>query len=185
MDPRLQNLASFAVQPGFRGRSGLWVQIWWVAQAILIRPSPQPLHGWRVFWLRAFGARIGRGVKFRPSARVTYPWKLSIGDNAWIGDRAELYSLDRIEIGSDVCISQDAYICTGSHDMNSADFAYDCRPVTIEPEAWIAAGAFVGPGVTVGHGAVLAARSVTMKSLDALGVYVGQPARRIGERGAR
>ncbi|MBS8228121.1 WcaF family extracellular polysaccharide biosynthesis acetyltransferase [Vannielia litorea] len=183
MEQKCQSLSEFQVPPGFRGRSALVVQLWWIVQATLIRLSPQPLYGWRAFWWRAFGARVGKGVKIRPSARVTYPWKVTIGDHCWIGDRAELYSLETIKIGSDVCISQDAYICTGSHDMTRRDFAYDCHPVLFEDQCWIAAGAFVGPGVTVGEGAVLAARSVAMRSLDAHQVHVGQPARAIGARG--
>lgn len=179
---KYQDLSSFSVPKGFRGRSAIFVQIWWIVQALLIQLSPQPLYAWRTFWWRVFGAKVGRGVKIRPSARVTYPWNVAIGDYCWIGDRAELYSLEKIKIGKNVCISQDAYLCTGSHDPTRLDFAYDCREIIIEDEAWVAAGAFVGPGVTIGYGAILAARSVAVKSLQPLYVYCGQPARLLRAR---
>ena len=161
------------------------MQAWWLVQALLFAPSPQFLYGWRVFLLKLFGARVGKGVKIRPSARVTYPWKVDIGDNAWIGDRAELYSLVSIQIGADSCISQDCYLCTGSHDHRQVDFRYDCRPIVIAPEVWLAAGTFVGPGVSIGRGTVVGARSLVLRDLDAETIYAGAPARRLGPRLAR
>lgn len=177
-----QSLSKFTVPPGFRGRSAVIVQLWWLVQALLIRPSPQPLYGWRAFWWQAFGASLGSKVKIRPTARVTYPWKVAIGDNCWIGDRTELYSLEQITIGPDSCISQDAYLCTGSHDPEAEDFRYTCRPIVIGAGAWIGAGAFVGPGVSVGDGTVLAARGLTMRDLEPGLIYAGHPARKIKER---
>jgi len=177
-----QSLAAFTVPPEFRGRSKLVVQLWWLVQAAFVRPSPQPFYGWRNFWLRVFGAKVGRGVKIRSSASVTYPWKVVIKDDCWIGDRAELYSLERITVGPNSCISQDAYICTGSHDPEAEDFRYDCRPITIEAGTWIAAGAFVGPGVSVGEGAILAARGLAIRDLAPWYIYAGHPARQIRER---
>ncbi|KMK63832.1 WcaF family extracellular polysaccharide biosynthesis acetyltransferase [Puniceibacterium sp. IMCC21224] len=178
----VQRLSDFRVPPGFRGRSALFTQVWWIVQACLIRPSPQPCYAWRVFWLRLFGAQIGDGVMIRQSARVTYPWKVTIGDNSWIGDRAELYSLERIEIGSNVCISQDCYLCTGSHDMTDPAFGYACGAITVEDESWLAAGTFVAPGVTVRRGAVAGARSVVLHDMAAGMVHAGQPARPIRPR---
>lgn len=179
---KYQDLAKFTVPDGFRGKSSIYVQIWWATQSTLVALSPQPLYGWRNMIYRFFGAEIGRNVKIRQSARITYPWKVKIGDNTWIGDRAELYSLDGIAIGSNVCISQDAYLCTGSHDSTSIDFRYDCRPINIEDEAWIASGTFVAPGVTIGRGTVVGARSLVLKSLPGGGIYAGQPAKLIRER---
>lgn len=179
---KFQDLSRFEVPAGFRGRSGITVQVWWLVQTLLFAPSPQFLYGWRVFLLRLFGARIGQGVKIRPSARVTYPWKVDIGDNVWIGDRAELYSLVPIQIGNDSCISQDCYLCTGSHDHRQIDFSYDCTPIMIAPEVWLAAGTFVGPGVSIGRGAVVGARSLVLRDLNAETLYAGVPARRLGPR---
>ncbi|WP_425102267.1 putative colanic acid biosynthesis acetyltransferase [Tropicibacter sp. S64] len=179
---RYQDLSRFRVPEGFRGRSGLTVQLWWIVQAVLIGLSPQPLYGWRAWLWRLFGAKVGRGVKIRPSARVTYPWKVTLGDHVWIGDRAELYSLERIEIGDNACISQDCYLCTGSHDHRSLDFRYDCKPVRIGAEAWLAAGCFVAPGVTVGEGTVIGARSLVLKDVPGGRLCAGNPLRDLGVR---
>ena len=179
---RFQDLSRFSVPPGFRGRSAVVAQLWWLTHATLFACSPQPLYAWRAFLLRLFGARLGRDVKIRPSARITYPWKVTIGDNAWIGDRAELYSLERIEIGADACVSQDCYLCAGSHDYRRVDFAYACAPILIGAEAWVAAGSFVAPGVTVGAGTVIGARSLVLADTAPASIYAGSPARRIGAR---
>src|SRR5690242_2104389 len=92
----IQDLSRFRMPPGFRGRGAIIVQIWWLVQAVFFGLSPQIAYGWRRWLLRLFGAQIGRRVLIRPSARVTYPWKVKIGDNAWIGDHVVLYSLGEI-----------------------------------------------------------------------------------------
>jgi putative colanic acid biosynthesis acetyltransferase WcaF len=158
------------------------VQLWWLVQDTLFRYSPQFLYGWRNGLLRLFGAEIGRGVLVRPTARVTYPWKLSIGDNSWIGDFAELYTLDRITVGRNAVVSQHAYVCTGSHDIGSPGFDLVLKPIAIEDEAWVAAGVFVFPGVTVGRGSVVGARSILRADTEPYGVYAGAPAVKVGER---
>jgi len=89
----IQDLSKSKVPPGFRGRPAWFVQLWWIVQTLLFHPSPQLFYGWRRFLLRAFGARIGKGVLIRPSVTVTYPWKLGIGDWSWVGDHATLYAL--------------------------------------------------------------------------------------------
>lgn len=181
----IQDLSQFRVPKGFRGRSALLVQLWWLVQATLFAWSPQPMYRWRAFLWRLFGADVGSGVVIRPSARVTYPWKVRLGNHVWIGDRAELYSLYPVVIGDNACISQDCYLCTGSHDHRQSDFPYACAPIKIGAEAWLAAGCFVGPGVEVGRGAVAGARSLLIKSLDPMMIYAGQPARIIGRRSTR
>lgn len=179
---KVQDLKSFSVPDGFRGRAGGYVLLWWLVQSTLFAMSPQPFYRWRAFLLRLFGAEIGQNVILRPSMRVTYPWKIKIGDNAWIGDRAELYSLLEIEIGEDTCISQDCYICTGSHDFRDPEFPYDCRPVLIGDQCWLAAGCFVGPGVTIGSETVVGARSLVLTDLEENSIYAGHPAKRRGPR---
>jgi putative colanic acid biosynthesis acetyltransferase WcaF len=140
------------------------------------------MYGWRRFLLRLFGARIGVGVLVRPTVRITYPWKLSIGDHSWIGDFAELYTLGPIEIGRCAVVSQYVYVCTGSHDMRSPGFDIFQKPIRIEDEAWVAAGAFLHPGVTIGRGCVVAARSVVNGDTEPFKVYAGAPAKPIGDR---
>ena len=181
-DPRLQDLSKYVNPRGFRGRSAFFVQLWWLVEALLVRPSPQLLFGWRRVILRLFGARIGPGVLIRPSVRIVYPWKVSIGANSWIGDDVNLYSLGEIDIGHDTVVSQGTYVCTGSHDHMRSDFAIFARPIVIEPEAWVAAQCFIGPGVRIGRGAVLQARSVVMNDVSEAAIVGGHPAIVIGSR---
>lgn len=182
MTPPFQRLTVFSLPAGFRGRSTLTVQLWWIVQALLFHPSPQVLYGWRRFLLRLFGAQIGTGVLIRPSVRVTYPWKLSIGDHSQVGDGAELYTLGRISIGRNAVVSQGCYICTGGHDPAREDFAIYQQPVAIEDEAWLAAQCFVMPGVTVRRGSFCMVRSLVTKDTCEGGVYAGSPARKTGDR---
>jgi putative colanic acid biosynthesis acetyltransferase WcaF len=151
-------------------------------EATLFRWSPQAFYGWRRLLLKMFGARIGKGVKIRPSASVTYPWKVSIGAWSWVGDKAVLYSLGEIEIGENAVISQNSYICTGSHDFEVSSFDIFARKIVIESEVWIAADVFLAPGVRVGRGAVVGARSTVLHDLPPMMVCIGNPARPIRER---
>lgn len=178
----IQDLTKFRVPPGFRGRPATIVVLWWLVDALLFRPSPAPLYGWRRFLLRLFGARIGRGARIKPTVRITYPWKVAIGDHCWVGQRVELYSLGPITIGNNVCVSQDSYLCTGFHDRRDVAFAIDARPIVVEDEAWVASQAFVMPGVTIGRGAVVGVRSLVLKDVPAGMVVGGQPARPLGPR---
>lgn len=167
---------------GFRGKNAIYVQLWWITDALLFRSSPQMLYGWRCWLLRIFGAKIGKGVIIRPSVRITYPWKVSIGDFSWIGDHAELYSLGEIHIGAHVVVSQKSYICTGSHNYKTEGFDIFSNPIFIEDKAWLATDVFVGPGVTIGCGAVIGARSTVLKDVEGGFVYAGNPLKKIKRR---
>lgn len=177
-----QRLDSYQNPPGARGRSAVIVQLWWIVQSTLFGMSPHVMFGWRRFLLRLFGAKVGKGVLVRPSARFTYPWKVSIGDNCWIGDDAVLYSLDTITIGHDVVISQSAYLCTGNHNYNLPTFNLVTKPIVVEPEAWIATDVFVAPGICIGRGAVIGARSTVTRDIPAGAVCRGNPAVKVKER---
>lgn len=146
------------------------------------------MFAWRNWLLRLFGARVGTGVLIRPSVRITYPWKLTIGDYSWVGDYAELYTLGPINIGRNAVVSQQCYLCTGSHDMSAPAFDIQAHAITVEDEAWIAAGTFVHPGVTISRGSVIAARSVVRHNTEPYGVYAGTPLTwiksRLASRGA-
>lgn len=164
-------------QQGYdRGRSGIIVLLWWLVQGTLFRCSPQPMYGFRRFLLRLFGAVIGSGVKIRPTAVITYPWNVIIGDHSWIGDRAELYSLTQIEIGAHCVVSQRSYLCTGSHDLSDPAFSLIVKPIRMQDGAWVASDVFVYPGVTLGTMAVAAARSTVLRDIPAEEVHAGMPA---------
>ncbi|QOV41524.1 putative colanic acid biosynthesis acetyltransferase [Streptomyces ferrugineus] len=120
---------------------------------------------WRPAVLRAFGARIGQRVLIRHRVRVHWPWRLEVGDDVWIGEGAWLLNLERISIGSDVCVSQDALLCTGSHQRRTPTFEFDNGPIHLLPGAWVAARAVVLRGVTVGRGAVVGASAVARRDL--------------------
>jgi putative colanic acid biosynthesis acetyltransferase WcaF len=173
---RYQDLHNFQLPKGFRGRPGWYVQLWWLVQWFLFRPSPQILYGWRRFLLRLFGAQVGHQVLIRPTVMVTYPWKLRIGDYSWIGDEVVLYSLGEIHIGAHTVISQRSYLCAGTHDYTAPGFNIAGLPIHIGDQVWIATDVFVAPGVEIGAGTVVGARSSVFNHLPGGMVYYGNPA---------
>lgn len=177
-----QSLNNFRFPDKFRGKNSIIVQFWWLVQFFFIFPTPQFMYGWRRFWWRLFGAEVGKRVLIRPSVRVTYPWKLKIGDYSWIGDDVVLYTLGEIEIGSNTVISQRSYICTGSHDYTSPTFDIYAKSIHIGDQVWIATDVFVAPGVTIGEGAVVGARSTVLNDLPAGMICYGNPAKPIRPR---
>lgn len=168
-----------------RGRSGAFCTLWEVFDRLLIRPSPRPCFAWRRFWYRRFGAVIGRGVRICPEVRCKYPWKLRIGEHAWIGEGADLYSLEAIDIGAHAVISQRACLCTGTHDAADPAFGLVVKQIRIGAGAWVAMEALVMPGVTVGDGAVVAARALLTRDALPWTIYRGQPAKEAGPRQLR
>jgi putative colanic acid biosynthesis acetyltransferase WcaF len=179
---RVQDLKAFRLPANFRGRPAWVVQLWWIVQATLFRASPQVLYGWRRFLLRLFGCSLGKGVLVRPTVEITYPWKVSIGDYSWIGHDVTLYSLGDIHIGANVVVSQGSYLCSASHDIQSPTFDIYDKPVSIEDEAWIAAEVFVAPGVRIGRGSVVGARSTVFHDLPPMMVCFGNPAEPVRPR---
>jgi len=179
-----QQLNSFKLPHNFRGRPAWFVQLWWVIETTLFRWSPQILYGWRRWLLRCFGARIGRGVLIRPTVKITYPWKLTIGDYSWIGDNVVLYTLGEINIGAHTNISMRSYLCTGSHDYARITFDIYAKPINIGSEAWIATDVFVAPGVNIGDGTIVGARSSVYESLPMGVIAVGNPAKVVRNRSA-
>jgi putative colanic acid biosynthesis acetyltransferase WcaF len=117
-----------------------------------------------------------KNVVIRPSVKITYPWKLTLGDYAWVGDDAVLYTLGDITIGAHAVISQKSYLCTGSHDYASQHFDINATPIVVGDKCWLATDVFVAPGVTIGDGTVVGARSSVFKSLPANVICRGNPA---------
>jgi putative colanic acid biosynthesis acetyltransferase WcaF len=162
-----------AVERSLRGFTGagydkgrpLLVQAAWFAVLNLVFVKWWFPARWRPALLRAFGAQIGQRVLIRSRVRVHWPWRLDVGDDVWIGEGAWLLNLERITIGNDVCVSQDALLCTGSHLRHSPTFEFDNGPIRLEPGAWVAARAVVLRGVTVGRGAVVGASAVARRNI--------------------
>lgn len=179
---RYQDLSRF--DGTARGRAAWRAQLWWLFETLFVLPTPQYLFAWRRLALTLFGAKIGKRVLIRPGVRVTYPWNLTIGDDVWIGDKAILYSVAEISIGSHCVVSQEAYLCAGTHDYRDVTFRFVSAPIRIADECWIAARAFVGPGVELGYASVIGAGSIVTRSVDAETVVAGNPAKVVGKRNA-
>lgn len=162
---------------GFQRGASRWTEVlWWVCRVLFFDhriPVPSGVKRWI---LRRFGATIGKNVVIRSRVNITFPWRLSVGDSVWIGDEVCILSLDRVEIGSNVCLSQRSFLCTGSHDFHKSSFDLITAPIEIGSSSWVAAGAFVGPGVTIGPGALCAAGSVIMRNVGPRTVVAGNPA---------
>ncbi len=152
----------------------------------IVRPffhfSPRVFFGWRNFLLRLFGARIGKHVHIYNSAQIYFPWNLEVGDWSAIGEYAFIYNLGPIHIGSQVTISQRVHLCAGTHDYTDPSLPLQKPPIVIGDQAWICADAFVGPGVTVGEGALVGARAVAVKDVEPWQIVAGNPARPIKKR---
>lgn len=154
----------------------------WAFGRILFRLVPRPLYGPRRFILKLFGAKIGKQVNISNSATIYFPWNLEIGDWSAIGEHAYIYNLGPIKIGERATISQRAHLCAGSHDYRDPAMPLVTPPISVEGEAWVCADAFVGPGVTIGEGAVVGARAVAMISVAPWTVVSGNPAEFVKKR---
>jgi len=158
--------------------------VWNVVQATLFRWSPRPFHWFRALLLRCFGADISSPtqVAIFPTARISFPWKLTLAPHSVIGPNVRIYNLTTITLQRGATVSQNCHLCAGTHDYNRWSMPLVTRPIVIGENAWLAADVFVGPGVTVGELCVVGARSVVMKDLPPRMVCAGQPCRPIKAR---
>ncbi len=179
---KYQNLSEFSVPSQFRGKSKIIVQIWWMIQNTLFSWSPQVLYGWRRLLLRAFGAKIGKNVLIRSTVKITYPWNVEIGDFSWIGEDCVLYSLGKITIGAHVAIAHKVYLNTGGHEYQKKTFDIFAKPLIIEDECWVTNDVYIAPGVRIGKGSVIGARSAVLQDIPSGKVCVGTPAKPIKNR---
>lgn len=159
-------LGAFTLAGYDKGRGIAWQAAWFATQNLFFAAWWFPRR-WRPTLLRTFGATVGKNVTIRHRVRVLWPWKLVIGSDTWIGEDAWLLNLEPITIGDDVCLSQGAFLCTGSHDRRSPDFRYDNGPITIEDGVWLATQSLVLRGVTVGKGCVLGGRAIATRDVPA------------------
>jgi len=180
---------SFPSGPGPKNQSSPWNPmenfkraLWMIVRGSLFRLSFHNWYGWRRLLLELFGARLGKGVRIRPTALIEIPWNLELGDNVIIGDYAILYSLGKITIGRAATVSQYAHLCAGTHDYTTRRFPLLKPPIVIGEEVWIAADAFVGPGVTIGDRAVVGARATVVDDVPPDQVIVGPGARIVKRR---
>jgi putative colanic acid biosynthesis acetyltransferase WcaF len=163
-------------------RGVLLRRVLWGVGSIAFRFSPRTSFGWRRFLLRSFGAKIGAHVNTYPSTRIYFPWNLIVGDWSAIGEDAFIYNPGPVTLGEKVTISHRAQLCAGTHDYTQPDLPLLTPPINIRDQAWICADAFIGPGVTVGEGAIIGARAVTMKNVEPWTIVAGNPAVKIKRR---
>lgn len=158
------------------GRSFAWRAAWLFVGLPLFRATWLPVSKLRVALLRLFGATIGTGVVIHSEVNVKYPWHLQIGNNCWIGERAWIDNLTTIQLGNDVCLSQDSYLCTGNHDWSDPHFGLIVKPVALRDGSWAGARSVLLPGVVLGEGAIAGAGSVVARSIPDFEVHTGNPA---------
>lgn len=151
--------------------------VWGLAYTLLFRPSPRPFHAWRRALLRMFGAQIGKGAHPYPKCRIWAPWNLTMEPHSCLADDVDCYSVDRVILGPNAIVSQYAFLCAASHDCDQLEFPLVTAPITLGARSWVAADSFIGPGVTLGEGAVVGARSSVFRNVPPWTIVAGSPAR--------
>jgi len=176
------NLSSYTPY-GYRPGSTIIVRFIWYFINILFFKNPlNPFSGVKVFLLRLFGAKIGKGVNIKPSVNIKYPWNLTIGNYSWIGENVWIDNLTTVTIGANCCISQGAMLLCGNHDYRKSTFNLMVGAIILEDGVWIGAKATVCPGVTCCSHAVLSVCSVATQTLEPYAIYQGNPAIKIKAR---
>jgi putative colanic acid biosynthesis acetyltransferase WcaF len=163
-------------------RNKIMRQLWQICYLLFFRFSPRPFHAWRRWILILFGAKIGKHTHVYPSVKIWAPWNLIIGNECGIGNGTNLYAQDKIFIGNYAVVSQGAHLCAGTHDYTKSGFPLLTKPIIIGDYVWIASEAFIHPGITMGAGAVVGARSVVISNLPAWQVCSGFPCKPIKPR---
>lgn len=174
--------APLTLQPPPGRANKLARALWGLVWLLLYRPSPRPFHGWRRMLLRLFGASVGAGAMPYPSARIWAPWNLTLGAGSTLGDAVDCYNVAHIRLGEGAVVSQRAYLCSASRDIDDPAKPLLTAPIVLEAKAWVAAEAYIAPGVTVGEGGVAAARAVATRNIAPWTVVAGNPAGVIRQR---
>ena len=168
--------------PSFSLQNRFWRILWTVIYLTLFRLSPPPCHAWRSLLLKLFDAEVGGRAHIYPGVKIWAPWNLDIGEEAGIANGVTLYSQGKITIGKRAVISQGSHLCAGTHDFNDPGMPLITKPITIGDHAWVTAEVFIHPGVTIGEGCVIGARSVVTKDMPEWTVCAGFPCKPIKER---
>lgn len=155
---------------------------WYVANYLFMNTGIPFSSGFKTRLLKLFGAKIGKGFVVKPRVNIKYPWFLTIGNNAWIGENVWIDNLAQVNIGANVCLSQGALLLCGNHNYSKTTFDLSVMPINLEEGVWIGAKAIVCPGVICKSHSVLSAGSVATKDLDAYSIYQGNPAQKVKER---
>lgn len=177
----LKNIDPYT-QPSFSLKNRVARLIWAIIYTLFFQSSPRPFYEWRSFLLRCFGAKIGKGCHVYPKARIWAPWNLVMADYAGMADDVNCYSMAIVSLGTKVVVSQGTYLCTGTHDYEDPSFQLYAKPISISDNVWLCAESFIHPGVTIGEGSVIGARSVVTKDMPAWTVCAGNPCKPIKPR---
>ncbi|BAU55368.1 WcaF family extracellular polysaccharide biosynthesis acetyltransferase [Mucilaginibacter gotjawali] len=165
-----------------KGANYLTIVGWYVIKWLFFLTSVPYPSGLKVFLLKLFGAKAGKGIIIKPKVNIHMPWRIEIGDYAWIGEEVFILNFEQVTIGNNVCISQRAFLCGGNHDYLDPGFMYRNGPIVVRDGAWVGASCFIGPNVVIGIDAVVSAGSVVTKSVSANGIYKGNPAEFVKKR---
>jgi len=179
---KMIDLSSFTTGDFDKGAGKLKITLWYFVNALFVRASWNPFMGVKIWLLKAFGAKIGKGLVIKNNVIIKYPWKLSIGENVWLGEGCWLDNLDYITIGNNVCVSQGALLITGNHDYRKSDFPYRNAPIVVEDGAWVGAKVVIAPGVRVSSYSILTLGTIITKDTEPWGIYQGNPGVKIKER---
>jgi putative colanic acid biosynthesis acetyltransferase WcaF len=166
----------------YRPGSGFKRFVWHYIHALFFNSGIFPFYGLKVFLLRLFGAKVGKGVLIKPHVTIKYPWFLEIADFTWIGEQVWIDNLGLVKIGSNVCISQGVYLLTGNHDYKKPGFDLIVKNITIEDGVWIGAKSVVCPGVVCKTHSILSVGSILSTNMEPYAIYRGNPAVKVADR---
>jgi putative colanic acid biosynthesis acetyltransferase WcaF len=156
--------------------------LWSISYSLFYRPSPNVAHRYRVALLNLFGAKVHPTAHPYPKCKIWAPWRLTMGAHSCLANHTDCYNVAHIELEDYAIVSQYTYLCSASHDFNDRGFPLISSPIRIGRQAWVAARAYIGPGVKVGEGAVVGANACVYKSVEPWVIMGGNPAKAIGRR---
>ena len=178
----LVDLSSFSIGNFDKGAGLIKQMFWFFINALFVRESLNPFMGIKVFFLKTFGAKIGKNLVIKNNVNIKFPWKLVLGDNVWLGENSWIDNLDDVTIGSNTCISQRALLLTGNHDYSLSSMPYRNAPIVIEDGVWVGADVVVCPGVTMHGNSIATVGSIITRDTEVNGIYQGNPAVLIRKR---